>query len=143
MTIPAQDFTIGEGIIIGIAIYMMCFPSALSASASIFPHQLLVACALMPMPRYPTFTFTANYVPTRFDSVIQKCHFAPPPIWYFALLDHFHWKRKYISASPNVIKAVDVPRASGSGATCMRQTSSLSSVVIFVCLRLGFGWIGA
>lgn len=80
MTTPAEYSTINNGVIIGVFIQVMGFPTAPTLSAMIAPYQHLIAFTQVVMRCYPTLTFTLSHSPCYFNMSVSKGHIAPPCI---------------------------------------------------------------
>ena len=81
MAWPAESATIGNTVIIGIAIQVVCFPITTASPSSLVPIQRLIAATIgMLVTTYSALALATCDPPADFHTTIGKCHFKPP-IW--------------------------------------------------------------
>ncbi len=79
MTTPAESTAIGNRIIIGIIIKVVCFPITITSSPILVPIQHLVATtARMVVTTYSALALTSCDIPANLLTSLRKCHTSPP-----------------------------------------------------------------
>jgi len=80
MAIPAENFTIGIGVVVRVPIFVVGFPCSLSFPASVCRYQSVGASAGVPVCCPCALTSSTSPLVCLYDDYIRKCHVSPPAL---------------------------------------------------------------